>query len=72
METRPGPGQVLASLSLDSKGILIFTRTGSRSEGAREVKTDVTEILESEVWIVHLSWGPDEMAISARDGASKA
>jgi hypothetical protein len=66
METPPTP--VLASLSLDREGVLTFTRTGSRAEGARVAHADIADIVQSKIWLVHLSWGPHAIAVRAQDG----
>ena len=58
--------EVLATLSLDARGILLFTRTGSRREGARVASCDVSAMLGTSRWLVSLTWDNERMAVEAR------
>jgi hypothetical protein len=63
METQPEP--VLASLTLERREILVFTRTGSPREGARTAQVAVSHLLDSVVWTA-LAWNPYAMSVGAR------
>jgi hypothetical protein len=65
LETPANP--VLGSLSLEHEGVLVFTRTASKYEGARDAKADITNVARSKVWVVHLMWSTDEISLGARD-----
>ena len=58
--------EVLATLSLDGRDILHFTRTGSRREGVRVARCDVTSILDATRWVVSLSWDGERVSVDVR------
>lgn len=55
--------EVLATLSLDARGVLRFTRTGSRREGVRVASCDVNSVLDAARWVVSLSWDDERIAV---------
>lgn len=58
---------VLATLSMDADHTLFFTRTGSRDEPMRVARTNVSDLIGVEHWVVTLTWNTDIMAVSVRD-----
>lgn len=63
---------VLATLSLDGRGTLRFTRTGSSREGARVARCDVSSLLEATRWFVSLRWDDEQMTVDVRRDADPA
>ena len=58
--------EVLATLSLDARGVLHFTRTGSRREGVRVARCDVMSVLDATRWVVSLSWDDERISVDVR------
>ena len=56
--------EVLATLSLDARGVLHFTRTGSRREGVRDARCDVSSLLDATPWVVSLRWDDERIAVN--------
>ena len=60
--------EVLAALTLDTKGNLRFVRTGSRAEGARVALVNVEDLISPHAhWDIALEWGADHLAVTVRD-----
>ena len=60
--------EVLAALTLDTKGNLRFVRTGSRAEGARVALVNVAPLIApGRHWDIALAWDADELTVSVRD-----
>lgn len=64
--------EVLATLSLDARGVLHFTRTGSRREGVRVARCDVSSWLDASRWLVSLTWDGDRITVDVRRGSHDA
>jgi hypothetical protein len=59
---------VLAALTLDTKGNLRFVRTGSRAEGARVALVNVADLIAPHAhWDIALEWDEEHLALTVRD-----
>jgi hypothetical protein len=59
---------VLAALTLDTDLNLRFTRTGSRTEGARTALVNVSQLVGGgRHWDIELTWSADELTVAVRD-----
>ena len=64
--------EVLAALVLDTKLSLRFIRTGSRREGARVARTDVTHLVGADRhWTITMSWSLEEISVSVSADAPR-
>ena len=64
--------ELLATLSLDARGALHFTRTGSRREGVRVASCDVRSLLDATRWVVSLAWDDEQITVDVRRDADPA
>jgi hypothetical protein len=55
---------VLASLVLDNRGRLRFSRT-ERGVGTVQARADVSGLMDARTWRVELSWTPEGATVSA-------